>query len=42
MYCGVDENTRQQNCAIKPASTAGYAMCVELRITRLALPIYSK
>ncbi|EAA6071620.1 hypothetical protein DQZ25_04815 [Salmonella enterica subsp. enterica] len=29
MYCGVDENTRQQNCAIKPASTAGYATCVE-------------
>lgn len=29
MYCGVDENTRQQNCAIKPANTAGYATCVE-------------
>ncbi|ELH8386600.1 hypothetical protein Q7X33_001731 [Salmonella enterica subsp. enterica] len=29
MYCGVDENTKQQNCAIQPASTAGYAMCVE-------------
>ncbi|ECC2974303.1 hypothetical protein SF33_18660 [Salmonella enterica subsp. enterica] len=29
MYCGVDENTKQQNCAIQPASTAGYATCVE-------------
>ncbi|EEM7817350.1 exotoxin [Salmonella enterica subsp. enterica serovar Durham] len=29
MYCGVDENTRNQNCAIKPAGTAGYATCVE-------------
>ncbi|EIO1017575.1 hypothetical protein LQD90_002271 [Salmonella enterica] len=29
MYCGVDENTRNQNCAIKPASSAGYATCVD-------------
>ncbi|HCL5098002.1 TPA: DUF823/DUF824 repeat adhesin RatB [Salmonella enterica subsp. enterica serovar Orientalis] len=29
MYCGVDENTRSQNCAIKPASSAGYATCVD-------------
>lgn len=29
MYCGVDENTKSQNCAIKPAGTAGYAACVE-------------
>lgn len=29
MYCGVDENTKSQNCAIKPAGTAGYATCVE-------------
>ncbi|MDJ3741139.1 DUF823/DUF824 repeat adhesin RatB [Salmonella enterica] len=29
MYCGVDENTKEQNCAIQPASTAGYATCVE-------------
>lgn len=29
MYCGVDENTKNQNCAIKPASTAGYATCVD-------------
>ncbi|EBB3004092.1 hypothetical protein NIP66_002446 [Salmonella enterica] len=29
MYCGVDENTKSQNCAIKPAGSAGYATCVE-------------
>lgn len=29
MYCGVDENTRNQNCAIQPASSAGYATCVD-------------
>ncbi|HAF6187902.1 TPA: hypothetical protein G8L39_003896 [Salmonella enterica] len=29
MYCGVDENTRNQNCAVKPASSAGYATCVD-------------
>ncbi|EKF5619774.1 hypothetical protein OZQ94_002530 [Salmonella enterica subsp. enterica] len=29
MYCGVDENTKGQNCAIQPASTAGYATCVD-------------
>ncbi|HAG3254325.1 TPA: hypothetical protein G8X54_003610 [Salmonella enterica] len=29
MYCGVDENTRNQNRAIKPASSAGYATCVD-------------
>ncbi|HEC7999446.1 TPA: hypothetical protein R4F40_000090 [Salmonella enterica subsp. enterica serovar Orientalis] len=29
MYCSVDENTRSQNCAIKPASSAGYATCVD-------------
>ncbi|HCM3118072.1 TPA: hypothetical protein N3F57_001723 [Salmonella enterica subsp. enterica serovar Luke] len=29
MYCGVDENTKSQNCAIKPASSAGYATCVD-------------
>lgn len=29
MHCGVDENTKSQNCAIKPAGTAGYATCVE-------------
>lgn len=29
LYCGVDENNKSQNCAIQPASSAGYATCVE-------------